>query len=85
MKAQLSLLHAASLIKVPMQTKTNFSVKFIWSTITMESGVMFNGLYICIRGDWGAATLRGKEVLYWLAHDAPQTFLGEERHIWDGI
>ena len=86
MKAQLSLLHAASPLKVPMQTKTNFSVKFMWSTITIESGVMFNVLYICIGDDWGAAMLRGKEVLCWLEHDAAETFLGkEERHILDGI
>ena len=47
---------------------------------------MLNGLYICTRGDWGATMLRGKAVLYSLAHDA---FLGkggaEERRILEGI
>ena len=74
--------HAASQVKVPMQTNNNCFL----SKSTIESSVMLNGLYICTRGDWGATMLRGKAVLYSLAHDA---FLGkggaEERRILEGI
>ena len=81
MKAGLSLLHGHCPAHAPSHFKVSMQTKF-----TIDSSVMFNGLYICTRGDWGAAMLRGKEVLYWLAHDA---FLGkwaaEERRVLEGI